>query len=61
MAAGGQQQTAGVTQIAAAMDNIHQAAVQSLASTRQTEHAAQNLTELSSRLTDTVAKYELQP
>ena len=41
--AGGQQQAAGVEQIAMAMQNINQATLQSLASTRQAEKAAQDL------------------
>jgi len=57
MVAGGQQQASGVEQIALAMQNIHQATVQSLASTRQTEKAAQDLNELSRRLTETVEQY----
>jgi len=57
MVAGGQQQASGVEQIALAMQNIHQATVQSLASTRQTEKAAQDLNELSRRLTETVDQY----
>ena len=59
MVAGGQQQASGVEQIALAMQNIHQSTVQSLASTRQTEKAAQDLNELSRRLTETVDQYRL--
>jgi len=59
MVAGGQQQASGVEQIALAMQNIHQATVQSLASTRQAEKAAQDLNELSRRLTGTVEQYRL--
>jgi methyl-accepting chemotaxis protein len=41
-----------------AMQNINQATVQSLASTRQTERAAQNLNQLSGELTTTVGQYQ---
>ena len=40
--AGGRQQTSGIEQIALAMQNINQAMIQSLASTRQAEKAAQD-------------------
>ena len=56
--AGGRQQAAGVEQIAMAMQNINQATVQSLASTRQTERAAQNLNQLAGSLTTTVGQYQ---
>ena len=59
VAAGGQQQMAGVDQVAIAMQNINQATVQSLASTRQAERAAQNLNDLARQLTDAVTKYQL--
>jgi methyl-accepting chemotaxis protein len=59
MVAGGQQQASGVEQIALAMQNINQATVQSLTSTRQTEKAVQDLNELARRLTETVAQYRL--
>ena len=55
--AGGRQQAAGVEQIAMAMQNINQATVQSLTSTRQTERAAQNLNQLAGGLTTTVGQY----
>jgi methyl-accepting chemotaxis protein len=48
-----------VEQIAVAMQNINQATVQSLASTRQAEKAAQNLNALSRNLTELVAQYLL--
>jgi methyl-accepting chemotaxis protein len=48
-----------VEQIGLAMGNINQATVQSLASTRQAEKAAQDLNELARTLTDTVALYQL--
>lgn len=50
MTAAGQQQTIGIEQIAAAMQTIKLSTVQGLASTRQTEKAAQNLSELARRL-----------
>jgi methyl-accepting chemotaxis protein len=59
MVAGGQQQTSGVEQIALAMQNINQATMQSLASTRQTERAARTLNELARQLTATIAQYQL--
>jgi methyl-accepting chemotaxis protein len=59
MVAGGRQQASGVEQIAVAMQNINQATVQSLASVRQAEKAAQNLNELSRSLTETVEQYQL--
>ena len=59
MVAGGQQQTAGVEQVALAMQNINQATVQNLASTRQAEKAAQHLNELANRLSGIVAQYRL--
>lgn len=45
-----QQQLAGVDQIALAMQNIQQASTQNMASTRQVERAAQDLSELTRRL-----------
>ncbi len=48
------QQAAGMSQIRQAMANIHQATQQTLASTRQAEHAAQDLNELGGRLLDLV-------
>ncbi len=57
--AGGRQQVAGIEQIAMAMQNIDQATVQSLVSTRQMERAAQNLNQLAHRLADLVELYEL--
>ncbi|RPJ51814.1 MAG: HAMP domain-containing protein [Chloroflexi bacterium] len=59
MVAAGQQQTSGVEQVAMAMRNINQATMQSLASTRQAEKAAQNLNELARLLTETVNQYEV--
>ncbi len=57
--AGGQQQSSGIEQIALAMQNINQAMVQSMASTRQTEKAAQDLNELATRLHEMVKQYQL--
>jgi methyl-accepting chemotaxis protein len=48
--AGGRQQTTGIEQIAIAMQNIKEATVQGLASTRQTEKAVRDLNELAKRL-----------
>jgi methyl-accepting chemotaxis protein len=55
--AGGQQQATGIEQISLAMKNINQVTVQSMASTKQAEKAAQNLNELSRRLSDTLQAY----
>jgi methyl-accepting chemotaxis protein len=59
MAAGGQQQLTGIEQLALAMQSIHQATLQSLASTRQAEKAAQNLNDLASQLAAAIARYNL--
>jgi methyl-accepting chemotaxis protein len=59
MMAGGRQQASGVEQIAVAMQNINQVTVQSLASTRQAEKAAQDLNDLARSLTETVEQYQL--
>jgi methyl-accepting chemotaxis protein len=59
MRAGGQQQATGVEQIALAMQNINQATIQSLASTRQAEKAAQDLNNLARSLSEVVAQYQL--
>jgi methyl-accepting chemotaxis protein len=59
MIAGGRQQTTGVDQIAIAMQNINQVTVQSLASTRQAERAAQDLNNLAQSLTGIVEQYQL--
>jgi PAS domain S-box-containing protein len=59
MVAGGRQQASGIEQIALAMQNINQATVQSLASTRQAEKAAQDLSELARSLTEIVTQYQL--
>jgi len=57
--AGARQQVAGVEQVAMAMQNINQATVQSLASTRQAERAAQDLNALAGTLMDTVRQYRI--
>jgi methyl-accepting chemotaxis protein len=57
--AAGQQQATGIEQIAISMKNINQVTVQSLASTRQAEKAAQNLNELARNLTATVDQYKV--
>jgi methyl-accepting chemotaxis protein len=59
MAAGGRQQVSGVGQIAMSMQNINQATVQNLASTRQAEKAASDLNDLARSLTETVEQYRL--
>jgi methyl-accepting chemotaxis protein len=55
--AGGHQQQTGVEQIALAMQNINQATVQNLASTRQAEKSAQNLNDLARKMNETVSQY----
>lgn len=50
------QQAAGMSQIRQAMANIHEATQQTLASTRQSEQAAQDLNELGDRLLDLVGR-----
>lgn len=59
VSAGSQQQLTGIDQVAMAMQNINQASVQNLASTRQTEKAAQNVTDLAEKLTDLVVRYKV--
>jgi methyl-accepting chemotaxis protein len=54
MTAAGHQQTTGIEQIATAMETIKLVTTQGLASTRQTEKAAQNLSELAHRLEQTI-------
>jgi methyl-accepting chemotaxis protein len=55
--AGGQQQATGIEQISLAMKNINQVTVQSMASTKQAEKAAQNLNDLSRKLAETLQPY----
>ncbi|MEW6735779.1 MAG: methyl-accepting chemotaxis protein [Acidobacteriota bacterium] len=59
IAASGQQQLVGMDQVAIAMENIKQASSQNVASTKQTEIAAQNLHELGQKLKGIVLKYKL--
>jgi methyl-accepting chemotaxis protein len=54
-----QQQTTGMEQIALAMQNINQATIQSLASTRQAEKAAQDLSSVAKQMESLVATYKL--
>ncbi len=54
---GGRQQQTGIDQIASAMQNINQATIQNLQSTRQAEAAAQTLSELAHKLASFVEKY----
>jgi methyl-accepting chemotaxis protein len=58
MVAGGQQQTSGIEQIGLAMQNINQATVQSLASTRQAERAARDLNALAREMMEIVDRYQ---
>lgn len=55
----GWRQTSGVEQIAQAMQSINKATVQSLASTRQVEKAAQDLSSLAHTLAEIVEQYRL--
>ncbi len=57
--AGARQQVTGIEQVAVAMQNINQATVQSLASTRQSERAAQDLNALAKTLMQTVKQYRI--
>jgi methyl-accepting chemotaxis protein len=57
IAASAQQQMVGMDQVALAMQNIQDATSQSLASTRQTESAAQNLHQLGLKLQKIVEQY----
>jgi methyl-accepting chemotaxis protein len=57
--AGGQQQQTGIEQIAIAMQNINQATVQGMSSTRQAENSAKNLNDLARKMTETVSQYRL--
>ncbi len=59
IAAAANQQLAGMEQIALAMQNIQQVTAQSMASTRQSERAAQDLSALAGRLTEAVGQYRL--
>jgi methyl-accepting chemotaxis protein len=57
IAASAQQQLAGMDQVTLAMQNIEQSTAQNVASTRQTESAAQNLHELGLKLNHLVKQY----
>jgi methyl-accepting chemotaxis protein len=57
--ASSQQQTTGMEQIALAMENINEAMVQNLASTRQAEKAAQDLSSVAKQLEELVDIYKL--
>lgn len=57
--ASSQQQTTGMEQIALAMQNINQATVQNLASTRQAERAARDLSTLAQQMESLVTRYKL--
>jgi methyl-accepting chemotaxis protein len=59
VSSGSQQQLTGIDQVAMAMHSINQATIQNLASTRQTEKAAQNVTDLAQKLTDLVVHYKV--
>lgn len=57
--ASAQQQTTGIEQIALAIKNINQATLQNLASTRQAEKSAQDLSSVARQLEAVVARYKL--
>ncbi|MGH8056116.1 MAG: methyl-accepting chemotaxis protein [Candidatus Entotheonellia bacterium] len=57
--ASSQQQLVGMDQVALAMENIKQASTQNVASTKQTETAAQNLHELGQKLKQLVERYKV--
>jgi len=57
--ASAQQQTTGMEQIALAIENINQATVQNLASIRQAENSAQDLSDVAQQLETLVARYKL--
>lgn len=59
IAASSQQQVVGVDQVALAMQNIRLATTQNVASTKQAEAAAQELSRLGRRLKDLVERYRL--
>lgn len=59
LTAGGRQQVVGMEQIALAINNIHQATMQNLSSTRQAEKAAQSLNDIASNLLANVEQYRL--
>jgi methyl-accepting chemotaxis protein len=57
--ASAQQQSTGMEQIALAIENINQATVQNLASIRQAEKSAQDLSDVAQQLETLVARYKL--
>jgi methyl-accepting chemotaxis protein len=59
IAASSQQQLVGMDQVAGAMENIKQASTQNVASARQLETAARNLSELGHRLKQVVENYSV--
>jgi methyl-accepting chemotaxis protein len=59
IAASSQQQLVGVDQVASAMESIKQASTQNVASARQLETAAHNLTELGQKLKQLVEQYKV--
>lgn len=59
IAASAQQQLAGMDQVALAMQNVNQASAQNVASTKQTESAAQSLHELGQKLKRLVERYQV--
>jgi len=59
IAASSQQQLAGMEQVALAMENIKQAALQSMTGAKQAEQAAHNLNELGLKLKEMVGKYKM--
>ncbi len=59
IAASSHQQMVGMDQVALAMENIKQASAQNVASTKQTEVAAQNMHELGQKLKQLVEQYKV--
>ncbi len=59
IAASSQQQLVGVDQVATAMESIKQASTQNVASAKQLETAARDLSELGQRLKQLVARYQV--
>jgi methyl-accepting chemotaxis protein len=59
IAASSQQQMVGMDQVAQAMENIKQASVENVASTKQTELAAQNMHEVGQKLKELVEQYKV--
>ena len=57
IAASSQQQLVGMDQVAGAMENIKQASTQNVASAKQLETAARNLSDLGQRLKQLVESY----